>query len=127
MTMWFTKNLGDAMLVHPALEQLQELFRQTYGLNGYADDTALFTRHESEGRLHCEVNVYFSPATFSIATAVNATPVSYTHLDVYKRQGELNAPDRFVRGVVKVGSVGVTVPASECRYMGVATGFRGSE
>ncbi|WP_246499664.1 hypothetical protein [Thiothrix unzii] len=74
MTAWFTKNLGDAMLAHPALEQLRELFGQTYGLNGYADDTALFTRHESEGRLHCEVNVYFSPATFSIATVVNATP-----------------------------------------------------
>lgn len=74
MTAWFTKNLGDAMLAHPALEQLRELFGQTYGLNGYADDTALFTRHESEGRLHCEVKVYFSPATFSIATVVNATP-----------------------------------------------------
>lgn len=74
MKVWFTKNLGDAMLAHNTLEQIQRLFSETYGLNGYAEDTAIFIRHESEGRLHCEVKVYFSPATVSIAKAINATP-----------------------------------------------------
>ncbi|MDD5395425.1 MAG: hypothetical protein PHE17_20570 [Thiothrix sp.] len=74
MGTWFTKNLGDATLAHPALEQLQGLFRETYGLDGYANDTAIFTRHESEGRLHCEVKAYFSPAAISIANAVGAAP-----------------------------------------------------
>jgi len=29
-------------------------------------------RHESEGRLHCEVRVYFSPAAADVAKAVGA-------------------------------------------------------
>ena len=74
MTTWFTKNLGDAMLANPALEHIQKLFLETYGLKEYADDTALFFRHESEGRLHCEVKVYLSPATVLIATALHAMP-----------------------------------------------------
>jgi hypothetical protein len=35
---------------------------------------AVFTRPESEGRLHCEVIVYFSPAAQQVAMAFGAEP-----------------------------------------------------
>ena len=35
---------------------------------------AVFTRPESEGRLHCEIMAYFSPAASYIAEAFDAEP-----------------------------------------------------
>ena len=35
---------------------------------------AVFTRPESEGRLHCEVIAYFSPAAHEVAEIVEAEP-----------------------------------------------------
>jgi hypothetical protein len=35
---------------------------------------AVFTRHESEGRLHCKVTAYFSPAAGEVARAFGAQP-----------------------------------------------------
>ena len=37
-------------------------------------DMAVFIRHESEGRLHCEIMVYFSPASVAIAKGFDADP-----------------------------------------------------
>jgi putative N-acetylmannosamine-6-phosphate epimerase len=70
---WYTSNLGDAMLADRMLAEIRATF-----LSGYkdADDSghmAIFIRHESEGRLHCEVRLYFTPATSVIAIAFDAT------------------------------------------------------
>lgn len=74
MSAWFTKNLGDAMLASEALAQLEALFQATYGESGNSGKTAIFIRHESEGRLHCEVRAYFSPDAAVVAKAVDADP-----------------------------------------------------
>jgi len=74
MSAWFTKNLGDAMLAAEAIAQLEELFLATYGKSGNSSKTAIFIRHESEGRLHCKVKVYFSPDAATVAEAVDADP-----------------------------------------------------
>jgi hypothetical protein len=74
MGVWFTKNLGDAMLAGESLEQIKTLFLSAYEQSAHAEEMALFFRHESEGRLHCEVKVYFPPASASVAEAVDATP-----------------------------------------------------
>jgi len=37
-------------------------------------DMAVFTRYESEGRLHCEVTAYFSPAAAEVAKVFDAEP-----------------------------------------------------
>lgn len=72
MSKWFTCNLGDAMLASEALEHIKTLFMSAYeGSNG-SNEMAIFVRHESDGRLHCEVRVYFSPATAHVAEAVDA-------------------------------------------------------
>lgn len=69
---WFTKNLGDAMLADASLEHLRTLFLAMYP--SPADEAGIFFRHESEGRLHCEVKVYFSPTSILVARAVSAIP-----------------------------------------------------
>jgi hypothetical protein len=74
MNCWYTTNLGDAMMAGEALEQIKELFSVEYENGHSSKDRALFLRHESEGCLHCEVKVYFSPATVLVAKTVHATP-----------------------------------------------------
>ena len=74
MSAWFTKNLGDAMLAGEALDNLKVLFQSEYEKADYPGEMAMFIRHESEGRLHCEVKVYFSPASVAVAAAIDAVP-----------------------------------------------------
>ena len=66
MNTWFTKNLGDPMLAGESLDHLKTLFLSAQVKMNYPKDMALFIRHESEGHLHCEVKVYFSPASASV-------------------------------------------------------------
>jgi hypothetical protein len=73
MRSWFRKNLGDAALAQESLQQIKQQFLQTYADQTLEGDKALFYHHQSEGRLHCEVIVYFSPATAALAHAVAAT------------------------------------------------------
>ncbi len=63
---WFKKNLGDAMLAGRALEELEKSFRKEVQKAAKANEMAMFIHHESEGRLHCELVAYFSPACESI-------------------------------------------------------------
>ena len=74
MNSWFTKNLGDAMLAGEALDYIKARFLSEYAKSDRAEELALFVRHESEGRLHCEAHVYFSPASAVVAKAVGAAP-----------------------------------------------------
>jgi len=73
-SLWYTLNLGDATLAEESLDQIRTLFSSEYEKAGKSEDMAVFLRHESEGRLHCEVQVYFSPATATVAEAVGASP-----------------------------------------------------
>jgi hypothetical protein len=74
MSDWFTKNLGDAMLVSEALGQINGSFRAAHKNSNGPKEMAVFIRYESEGRLHCEVKAYFSPASIAVAKAVDAEP-----------------------------------------------------
>jgi hypothetical protein len=71
---WFVKNLGDAMLALDELERIKALFQSTYAGVECPKEAAAFIRHESEGNLHCEVKVYFSPMSAEVAKAVGAKP-----------------------------------------------------
>jgi hypothetical protein len=71
---WFSKGLGDGRLAGEPLGRLEELFLTQYARSGGPRDMAVFVRHESEGRLHCEVRAYFSPASAAVASAVDAEP-----------------------------------------------------
>lgn len=74
MRVWFSKNLGDGMLACEPLGHIEEIFLSVYAKADSPIEMAVFIRHESEGRLHCEVKVYFSPASCVVARAVDAEP-----------------------------------------------------
>ena len=71
---WFSRNLGDGMLAHALLDNLADSLSSAYAKADCPKDMAVFFRHESDGRLHCEVMVYFSPASAAAAREVNAEP-----------------------------------------------------
>ena len=74
MNAWFCKNLGDGMLAYEPLDALEAVFLSAYLRNGSPGEMAAFVRHESEGRLHCEVKVYLSPAAAAVAREIDARP-----------------------------------------------------
>ena len=54
--------------------EIEAMFLQAFNAAGQPSNMAVFTRPESEGRLHCEVIAYFSPAAKDIANAFDAEP-----------------------------------------------------
>ncbi|MEY2818714.1 MAG: hypothetical protein ACKOBL_08220 [Chloroflexota bacterium] len=74
MEKWYSIGLGDGMLAVEPSQEIQELFSEAYSAKGMPPEIAVFTRYESEGRLHCEVVAYFSPAAAEIAKALDAEP-----------------------------------------------------
>jgi len=71
---WFSKNLGDAMMAYAKIEELKKLIFTICGKISLTNDMAVFIRHESEGHLHCEVKVYFSPKFAIFANKLKIIP-----------------------------------------------------
>lgn len=74
MNGWSRKNLGDAQLAGPELDRVAARVKSALAEAGPDGDLAAFVRHESDGRLHCEVVVYFSPAALGVARELGASP-----------------------------------------------------
>lgn len=72
MSVWWSKNLGDGLLAWQPLREIEDRFALDEAKAGGSADMAVFIRHESDGRLHCEVVVYFSPAAGAVAQAFDA-------------------------------------------------------
>lgn len=70
---WYTLNLGDALLATQALERIRQMFQAESEQRSATRDMALFMRHESEGRLHCEVILYFPPNIAALAHKLGAS------------------------------------------------------
>ncbi|MCP5208393.1 MAG: hypothetical protein H7A01_14390 [Hahellaceae bacterium] len=73
MQSWYRKSLGDAMFTDSSIDRIIDRFHQTYSKEAPLR-AAIYYRHETEGRLHCEMVVYFTPATVALALALEATP-----------------------------------------------------
>ena len=73
MNSWHTLNLGDPMLADSRLEEVRQKAMDLYARQP-GSDMGVFFRHESEGRLHCEVKLYFSPTYGNLAGTLGATP-----------------------------------------------------
>jgi hypothetical protein len=71
MNHWFSLNLGDGISASMPLAEIEELFQKAFMAAGKPSDMAVFTRSE-EGRLHCEVIAYFSPAAVGAAGVFDA-------------------------------------------------------
>jgi hypothetical protein len=74
MTGWFVKNLGEALFAEESLADIKALFVSEYQKAGCPNAMVVFKRHETEGRLHCEVKLYFSPAAAVVAQSLAASP-----------------------------------------------------
>ena len=74
MESWYSISLGDGMIASMESTAIEEVFRQAFSAAGKPRAMAVFTRSESEGRLHCEVMAYFSPAAKEVAKAFDAEP-----------------------------------------------------
>ncbi len=72
MELWYSKVLGDGMMASIPSDEIEEVFLQLFIAAGKPLNMAIFTRYESEGRLHCEVTAYFSPAAADVAKAFDA-------------------------------------------------------
>jgi len=72
MHTWFSKQLGDGILAYAPKDQIQEMFPALFGAAGRPADMAVFTRHELEGRLQCEVVAYFSLGAEALARQLDA-------------------------------------------------------
>ena len=74
MDSWYSKELGDAITASMPSDEIEQAFQQVFVAAGKPLNMAVFTRQESEGRLHCEVTAYFSPAAKDVAQAFGAQP-----------------------------------------------------
>ena len=71
---WHSISLGDGMTAPMSFGEIESLFQSLFAAAGSPADMAVFTRSESEGRLHCEVIAYFSPLAAEVAEAFDAQP-----------------------------------------------------
>ncbi len=74
MENWYSISLGDGIMAATPTAQIEEVFLKSYMDAGRPPEMAVFTRPESEGRLHCEVFAYFSPAAAAVAKVFEAEP-----------------------------------------------------
>ena len=72
MSTWYILSLGDGMTSGALAAEIEAAFGRRF--TPPAPSAAVFTRPESEGRLHCEVIAYFSPAVEDLAKKFDASP-----------------------------------------------------
>ena len=72
MTNWYVVSLGDGMISGTQSAAIEQAFAAHFSAAGRPREMAVFTRPESEGRLHCEVMAYFSPAAEDLAAIFEA-------------------------------------------------------
>ena len=74
MQPWHHLSLGDGIMAAGPANEIEERFQALFRAGGAPPEMAVFLRSESEGRLHCEVFAYFSPAAAELAAAFEASP-----------------------------------------------------
>ncbi len=71
---WHSLPLGDGLMADEPSEEIRAAFWAVFKSAGEPVNMAVFSRHESEGRLHCEVIAYFSPSAGRLAELFEAEP-----------------------------------------------------
>ena len=74
MESWYSISLGDGIIAPTPSDEIEQIFVESFNAAGRPANMAVFTRAESEGRIHCEVIAYFSPAAWEIAKIFDAQP-----------------------------------------------------
>jgi hypothetical protein len=73
---WYSLPLGDALTSSGPAAEIEASFRLFHETPEAPPDAAVLTRLDSEGRLHCEVTAFFSPACGALARSLGARPCS---------------------------------------------------
>jgi hypothetical protein len=74
MNNWYSVSLGDGIMAAAPSAEIEAAFLQSFTAAEKPPEMAVFTHPELEGRLHCEVFAYFSPATVAVAKVFDAEP-----------------------------------------------------
>jgi hypothetical protein len=74
MDIWYSISLGDGIMAATPSNEIEKVFLRMFIAAEKPLPMAVFTRLESEGRLHCEVIAYFSPAAQDVAKVFDAIP-----------------------------------------------------
>jgi hypothetical protein len=74
MATWYSVSLGDGITSGLPAVEIEEAFGKLFTAESRSPEKAVFTRPESEARLHCEVIAYFSPAAAELAKLFDAEP-----------------------------------------------------
>ncbi len=74
MDYWYSVSLGDGITSVTPSDEVAQSFQAFFSAAGSPPDMAIFTRLDSEDRLHCEVIAYFSPAAHEVAEVFDAEP-----------------------------------------------------
>ena len=72
MPTWYVLSLGDGMTYGALAADIEEAYSKRF--KAPTPGVAVYTRPESEDRLHCEVMAYFSPGAAEVAQAFDAEP-----------------------------------------------------
>ena len=70
---WYRLNLGDPLLASELQDAVRQEIETNYETSDRSEDFGLFARHENAA-LHCELWLYFSPPTATIARKFGAEP-----------------------------------------------------
>jgi len=73
---WHALALGDALTAQVPMAQIEQAVKGRLAAAELPAGAGAFVRHDSEGRLHCEVTVYFTPALVELALEFGARPTS---------------------------------------------------
>jgi hypothetical protein len=74
MSGWSRMQLGDGLMAWAPQREIETSFQAAFDGAGCPQEMALFIGQHSEGRLHCEVTLYFSPAAMELAATLGAEP-----------------------------------------------------
>ena len=74
METWHSIELGDGMFAVTPMDEIKAAFQRSFTEAGKPVNMAVFIRYELEGRLHCDVIAYFSPAAKAVAKTFDAEP-----------------------------------------------------
>ncbi len=66
MSSWYRLSLGDPLLADALREEIAQAAK--------AAALAVYSRHEGEGQLHCELVLYFPEQSYALAKTYNAMP-----------------------------------------------------
>lgn len=73
-TCWYRLDLGDALVAAPRQHEIEQHVARARSDSVDPEELALYAMWLSEGRLHCELRLYFTPAAATVARACGAVP-----------------------------------------------------